>query len=145
MQRHRKLSINYFPVELSRVWASWLRHKVLTMDDELCSVGSANFNNRSIGFDPEWNIAIDARGEERTRRVIAGLRNGLLAEHLRTQPEAVASEMARQNGSLIKTIDALKHPGGTLEPIDLEWPVERAPQLLETAGAPACAHVTTVG
>lgn len=115
------------------------------MDDELCSVGSANFNNRSIGFDPEWNIAIDARGEERTRRVIAGLRNGLLAEHLRTQPEAVASEMARQNGSLIKTIDALKHPGGTLEPIDLEWPVERAPQLLETAGAPACAHVTTVG
>jgi phospholipase D1/2 len=92
--------------------------KVLVMDDELCSVGSANFNNRSMGFDTECNIAIEARGEERLRRVIAGLRNRLLAEHLGTQPQTVASETARQGGSLIKTIDALKRPGHTLEPID---------------------------
>ena len=51
-----------------------------------CSVGSANFSNRSMGFDTECNVAIEARGDERIRRVIAGLRNRLLAEHLGTEP-----------------------------------------------------------
>ena len=92
--------------------------KVLVMDDELCSIGSANFNNRSMGFDTECNIAFEARGEERTRRAIAGLRSRLLAEHLGTQPEEVASEMAHQSGSLIRTIDALRRPGRTLKPIN---------------------------
>ena len=92
--------------------------KVLIVDDELCSVGSANFNNRSMGFDTECNIAIEARGDERVRRAIAGLRNRLLAEHLATQPDEVAAETARRGGSLIATIDALRRPGRTLEPID---------------------------
>ncbi|WP_447987154.1 VTT domain-containing protein [Nitrospira sp. Nam74] len=92
--------------------------KVLIMDDELCSVSSANFNNRSMGFDTECNIVIEARGEERTRRVIAGLRNRLLAEHLGTKPEEVAAEMMLRSGSLIRTIDALRRPGRTLEPIN---------------------------
>jgi phosphatidylserine/phosphatidylglycerophosphate/cardiolipin synthase-like enzyme/uncharacterized membrane protein YdjX (TVP38/TMEM64 family) len=92
--------------------------KVLVVDDELCSVGSANFNNRSMGFDTECNLAIEARGEERIRRAIAGLRDRLLAEHLATQPEIVAAETARQSGSLIRTIEALKRPGRTLEPIN---------------------------
>ena len=51
-----------------------------------CSVGSANFSNRSMGFDTECNVAIEARGDERIRRAIAGLRNRLLAEHLGTDP-----------------------------------------------------------
>ena len=92
--------------------------KVLVVDDELCSVGSANFNNRSMGFDTECNIAIEARGEDRIRRVIARLRNRLLAEHLGTQADIVASETARQDGSLVRVIEALKQPGRTLEPID---------------------------
>lgn len=92
--------------------------KVLIVDDELCSVGSANFNNRSMGFDTECNIAIEARGDPRIRQAIAGLRNRLLAEHLAVPPRAVAAETARQGGSLIRTIDALKRPGRTLEPID---------------------------
>jgi phospholipase D1/2 len=92
--------------------------KVLVMDDDLCSVGSANFNNRSMGFDTECNIAIEARGDERTRHVIAGLRSRLLAEHLGTQAAAVASETARHAGSLVMTIATLKRPGRALEPID---------------------------
>jgi phospholipase D1/2 len=92
--------------------------KVLIADDELCSVGSANFNNRSMGFDTECNIAIEARGEPRIQRAIAGLRNRLLAEHLGTGPATVAAETARQGGSLIRTIDELKRPGRTLKPID---------------------------
>src|SRR5690606_21415287 len=94
--------------------------KVLVVDDELCSVGSANFSNRSMGFDTECNIAIEARGSERVRRAIAGLRDRLLAEHLGTEPETVAAEVARHDGRLIAAIEALRHPGRTLELINPE-------------------------
>ena len=60
--------------------------KVLVVDDELVSVGSANFSNRSMGFDTECNVAIEARGDERIRRVIASLRNRLLARAPRHRP-----------------------------------------------------------
>jgi phosphatidylserine/phosphatidylglycerophosphate/cardiolipin synthase-like enzyme/uncharacterized membrane protein YdjX (TVP38/TMEM64 family) len=92
--------------------------KVLVVDDELCSVGSANFNNRSMGFDTECNIAIEANGDERTRRVIASLRDRLLAEHLGTERTTVACEIARHGGSVVKAVEALRHPGRSLEPID---------------------------
>jgi phosphatidylserine/phosphatidylglycerophosphate/cardiolipin synthase-like enzyme/uncharacterized membrane protein YdjX (TVP38/TMEM64 family) len=98
--------------------------KVLIVDDELCSVGSANFSNRSMGFDTECNIAIEARGNELVRSAIAGLRNRLLAEHLGTDPESVAAEAVQHRGSLIKTIEALKRPGRALEPIDPRVPPE---------------------
>src|SRR6185503_5829245 len=98
--------------------------KVLICDDDLCSVGSANFSNRSMGFDTECNIAIEARGEERIRRAIAHLRHRLLAEHLGTDARTVADETARQHGSLIRTIEALQRPGRTLEPLEPKVPPE---------------------
>src|SRR5688572_30011198 len=99
--------------------------KVLVIDEELASVGSANFSNRSMGFDTECNIAIEARGDERVRRLIAGLRDRLLAEHLGTDPVAAGAEIARQGGSLIKAIEALRRPGGrTLELIEPRVPPE---------------------
>ncbi|HEV7390810.1 MAG TPA: phospholipase D-like domain-containing protein, partial [Burkholderiales bacterium] len=90
--------------------------KVLIVDDELASVGSANFSNRSMGFDTECNIAIEARGDERISEAIAALRNRLLAEHLGVEQENVASEIERQGKSLIKCIEALKGSERTLEP-----------------------------
>lgn len=98
--------------------------KVIVVDDEMCSVGSANFNNRSMGFDTECNIAIEARGEPRIRRAIAGLRDRLLAEHLGTRPEVVAAELINRGGSLVATIEALRRPGRTLSPIDPVVPPE---------------------
>ena len=92
--------------------------KVLIVDDELCSVGSANFNNRSMGFDTECNIAIAADGDERVRRVIAGLRERLLAEHLAATREEVAAAMESNGGSLIAAIRSLRRPGRTLEAIN---------------------------
>ncbi|HJV11512.1 MAG TPA: VTT domain-containing protein [Burkholderiales bacterium] len=92
--------------------------KVLVMDDELCSVGSANFNNRSMGFDTECNIAIEARGDERVERAIAGLRARLLAEHLAAQPAEVAATIAGAGGRLIPAIESLSRPGRTLAPIN---------------------------
>jgi phosphatidylserine/phosphatidylglycerophosphate/cardiolipin synthase-like enzyme/uncharacterized membrane protein YdjX (TVP38/TMEM64 family) len=92
--------------------------KVLVVDDELCSVGSANFSNRSMGFDTECNIVIEARGDERIRRAIAGLRDRLLSEHLGTEQRTIAEEVARRDGRLIAAIEALRRPGRTLEPIN---------------------------
>jgi phospholipase D1/2 len=98
--------------------------KVIIVDDDVCSVGSANFSNRSMGFDTECNIVIEARGDDRVRAAIAGLRNRLLAEHLGTDAGTVAAETARQRGRLIKTVEALRRPGRTLEPINPDVPPE---------------------
>ena len=93
--------------------------KVLVVDDDLCSVGSANFSNRSMGFDTECNIAIQSGGDARIRSAIARLRNRLLAEHLGTDPQIVEREIAQQGGSLVRAIEALRRPGSrTLEPIE---------------------------
>jgi phosphatidylserine/phosphatidylglycerophosphate/cardiolipin synthase-like enzyme/uncharacterized membrane protein YdjX (TVP38/TMEM64 family) len=92
--------------------------KVLIADDEILSIGSANFNNRSMGFDTECNIALEARGEPRIREAIAGFRHRLLAEHLGTTPRSVAQESERHRGSLIRTIEALQGGERTLKPID---------------------------
>jgi phosphatidylserine/phosphatidylglycerophosphate/cardiolipin synthase-like enzyme/uncharacterized membrane protein YdjX (TVP38/TMEM64 family) len=92
--------------------------KVLIADDDLLSVGSANFNNRSMGFDTECNIVLESQGEPRIRQTIAGLRHRLLAEHLGTTPRAVAQEMERHRGSLLQAIEALRGGERTLKPID---------------------------
>ena len=98
--------------------------KVLVVDDELASVGSANFSNRSMGFDTECNLAIEARGEPRVRELIASLRNRLLAEHLGTGTQEVAAEIERAGGRLIPAIETLRRPGRTLEPIEPRVPPE---------------------
>ncbi|MEN3292845.1 MAG: phospholipase, partial [Burkholderiales bacterium] len=96
--------------------------KVFSADDELFCVGSANLSSRSMAFDTECNIAIDARGSEeekaRMRNAIARLRNRLLAEHLDTAPEAVEAEIRRRNHSLLGAIDALQTQGRTLQAIE---------------------------
>jgi phospholipase D1/2 len=64
--------------------------------------------------------------------MIAGLRDGLLAEHLGTAPDVVAGELARRNGSLVGAIEALRLPDRTLVPIDPVI-VDEAAQLLPHA------------
>ena len=118
-----RLFYPYIP-DLERPNLLNVHSKVLIADDELCSVGSANFNNRSMGFDTECNIAIEACGRERIRAAIAGLRHRLMAEHLATDPDVVASAMARHGGSVIRAIDALQRPGRTLAPIDPVVPAD---------------------
>jgi phosphatidylserine/phosphatidylglycerophosphate/cardiolipin synthase-like enzyme/uncharacterized membrane protein YdjX (TVP38/TMEM64 family) len=99
--------------------------KVLIVDDDLASVGSANFSNRSMGFDTECNIAIESRGDERIRAAIRGLRNRLLGEHLGTDPRIVAEQTERDGGRLLKTVEALHRPGDrTLERIEPDVPDE---------------------
>jgi phosphatidylserine/phosphatidylglycerophosphate/cardiolipin synthase-like enzyme len=91
--------------------------KVMVMDDELCSVGSANLSDRSMGFDTECNLLLEARGEPRVRRAIAGLRDRLLAEHLDVPQDAVARTVAAHGGRLLPAIEALQGGGRTLAPL----------------------------
>jgi phosphatidylserine/phosphatidylglycerophosphate/cardiolipin synthase-like enzyme/membrane protein DedA with SNARE-associated domain len=92
--------------------------KVLIADEDLLSIGSANFNNRSMGFDTECNIAVEAKGEPRIRQAIAAFRNRLLAEHLDTAPRTVALAIEGARGSVLRAIAALQGAGRTLKPID---------------------------
>jgi uncharacterized membrane protein YdjX (TVP38/TMEM64 family) len=94
-----------------------LHSKLLVVDDDLLTIGSANLSNRSMGFDTECNLVLEAAGEERVRRAIAGLRNRLLAEHLGTDPARVDVQIA-QRSSLIAAIDALRGHGRTLQPME---------------------------
>lgn len=95
--------------------------KVVVMDDELLSIGSANLNNRSMGFDTECNLVLEARGEARVRRAIAGLRHRLLAEHLDAAVEDVA-RAERDTGSLLGTIETLGTGARRLAPLEPSLP-----------------------
>lgn len=85
--------------------------KVMIVDDEWLTVGSANLNNRSMVLDTECNITIDANGDTRIREAIARWRNRLLAEHLDIAEDEVARALARE-GRLNAAIDALAKPQG---------------------------------
>lgn len=98
--------------------------KLLVADDDFLTIGSANLSNRSMGLDTECNLALEARGDERVRRAIVGLRDRLLAEHLGTDPEVVRREISR-NRSLVRAIEALRRPGRTLQPIEPQLSPDR--------------------
>ncbi len=84
--------------------------KLLIVDDELLTVGSANLSDRSMALDTECNLALEANGDPRIVRAIAGLRERLLAEHLASSSDEVRATMAR-TGSLHATIAALTREG----------------------------------
>ena len=77
-------------------------------------------NNRSLGFDTECDLALDAgdSGNSRVREQIANLRNDLLAEHLGTTVDRIA-RMFEDTGSLIETIQLCRLTGTTLRDYQL--------------------------
>jgi len=91
--------------------------KVMVIDDELVRIGSANFNNRSMGLDTECDLAIEARGDARIRKGIAAMRNRLLGEHLDAGAAEVAAALAETH-SIIRAIEALSTSERTLRPFE---------------------------
>jgi phospholipase D1/2 len=100
----------------------YVHAKVLIMDDTLMRVGSSNLNNRSLGFDTECDIAVEAHpgapDEAALRERIRNLRTALLAEHLDVEPAAVDRAIADNGGSLVTATEALRGAGRTLEPFE---------------------------
>jgi phosphatidylserine/phosphatidylglycerophosphate/cardiolipin synthase-like enzyme/uncharacterized membrane protein YdjX (TVP38/TMEM64 family) len=67
--------------------------KVLIVDDRFLRIGSSNLNNRSMGFDTECDVAIEA-DDDAQRRTIASIRNRLIAEHWGSDEQSVAAALA---------------------------------------------------
>jgi phospholipase D1/2 len=65
-----------------------LHSKLAIFDDRWLTCGSANLNRRSMGFDLECNLVLEA-SEALHRERIKQLRNRLIAEHLGMEPREV--------------------------------------------------------
>ena len=85
----------------------YVHAKITIVDDRQLRVGSANLNNRSMGFDSECDLLVDcalaanAGAGER----IAAIRTDLLAEHLGKSVDTIAAKFAEER-SLLGTIEA---------------------------------------
>lgn len=97
----------------------YVHSKCLIVDDHYLRVGSSNFNNRSMGFDKECDLALTASTPEDKpiRHSIAWLRDALLAEHLGMPPEELRAAVAAC-GSWVRAIDGARRTDGrSLSPI----------------------------
>lgn len=97
--------------------------KVCVIDDTCLRIGSANMTNRSLGFDTECDLAVEASGNPKMEEQIAAFRNRLLGEHLDVAPEEVAQEL-RRHSRLIAAVEALRGRDRTLDVFDKNIPPE---------------------
>lgn len=85
----------------------YVHAKMTIIDDRILRIGSANFNNRSMGMDSECDLFIDAEHENNghVRGAITQLHHSLLAEHLNLQ-EADMLRLLDEHGSMSALIAA---------------------------------------
>ena len=87
---------------------TFVHSKLLLVDDEFLSVGSANFTERSMGLDTELALMWQAQGDADLGRDIARVRASLLAEHAgRDEAEFLDGEQLAQR------LKALVAPGAS--------------------------------
>jgi len=115
--RYRRLSLYYPRIPGLQGPCISMHAKVCVVDDGLVRVGSANLSNRSMGFDTECDLAVEAGDDPAVRRGIAAFRHRLLAEHLGVAPERVQAELER-DGSLIGAVERLRSTGRSLDCFD---------------------------
>lgn len=87
-----------------------LHSKLMIVDDEWLRIGSSNLSNRSMAVDTECDVTIEARGEERVRKVIRHFLGRLLSEHSLATIEEVEENLSRHAPSLAAAIDASPGP-----------------------------------
>jgi phosphatidylserine/phosphatidylglycerophosphate/cardiolipin synthase-like enzyme len=92
----------------------YVHSKVMVIDDRLLRIGSSNLNNRSLGFDSECDVAIEASADrDDVKQLIVNTRNDLAAEHLGVTPEAFRDE-ATTRDSFLQAVEALRGTGRSL-------------------------------
>ena len=86
--------------------------KLTIIDDTLLRIGSANINNRSLGFDTECDMSFEAAGpgSAANRAEITRLRNKLVAHWLGCTQEPLEAAL-RQTGRLGAALEALRTTG----------------------------------
>ncbi|WP_431238228.1 phospholipase D-like domain-containing protein [Mycolicibacterium aichiense] len=112
---HSRLGV-YWPAA-GRGVSVYVHSKVLVIDGRLLRIGSSNFNNRSLGFDSECDIAIESlptREDSATvQEEILRLRNTLISEHLGVSTDTFRDEMQNRD-SFLATVEALRGTGRSL-------------------------------
>lgn len=116
---HRRFRI-YAPITAAGE-PIYVHAKIMVIDDRLLRIGSSNLNNRSMGFDTECDLAIEAlpgsADVERSSQAIVSIRDDLIAEHLGVTAAEVDAACAA-SGSLIRAVESLMHPGRGLVPFN---------------------------
>jgi phosphatidylserine/phosphatidylglycerophosphate/cardiolipin synthase-like enzyme len=84
----------------------YVHAKLTIFDDRVLRIGSANFNNRSMGLDSECDVFIDCSrpGNGHAGDAIAALRQSLLAEHCGLEEDEVA-RLLEEDGSMLRLIE----------------------------------------
>lgn len=112
---HGRLGV-YWPAAGSGV-SVYVHSKVIVVDGKLLRIGSSNFNNRSLGFDSECDIAIEAKPAlancAEVKREILFTRDSLVAEHLGVSVGAFRDEVERR-GAFRHGIEELRGTGRSL-------------------------------
>jgi phosphatidylserine/phosphatidylglycerophosphate/cardiolipin synthase-like enzyme len=100
----------------------YVHAKIMIIDDVLLRVGSSNLNNRSLTFDTECDLALEATGDspgdERLRKTIRRIHIDLLREHLGVDPEVLERVLESEAGLLLGTVEQLRGTGRTLRRFD---------------------------
>ena len=103
---HGRLGV-YWPVVAGGT-PVYVHSKVMVIDDRFLRIGSSNLNNRSLGFDSECDVAVEAvpraRGCVDIRREVLFARDDLVSEHLgvtRLHHQIVGPEGVAQSPHLL--------------------------------------------
>ena len=105
--KHDRLRV-YSPV--TTLGRTIIVHAKLTIvDDVLLRIGSSNINNRSLGFDTECDLSLEADSEAH-RAEITRLRDTLIAHWLGCPHEPMAAAIA-EHGGVGQAIEALRTAG----------------------------------
>ncbi|MFA9199569.1 MAG: phospholipase D-like domain-containing protein [Cypionkella sp.] len=85
----------------------YVHAKLTIFDDRVLRIGSANWNNRSMGLDSECDLFIDCArpGNAHACEAIARLRRSLLAEHCGLAEDEVA-RLLEADGSMLRLIES---------------------------------------
>jgi phosphatidylserine/phosphatidylglycerophosphate/cardiolipin synthase-like enzyme len=112
---HGRLGV-YWPTAGEGV-SVYVHSKVIVVDGRLLRIGSSNFNNRSLGFDSECDVAIEAdpalADHAAVKREILCTRDRLAAEHLGVPVERFRDEVDRRGGFRL-AIEGLRSTGRSL-------------------------------
>ena len=86
----------------------YVHAKLMIVDDRILRVGSANFNNRSMGLDSECDVFVDCErpGNIHCSERIREMRLSLLGEHCGIDPEEVA-RLIERHGSMAGMVAGL--------------------------------------
>ncbi|MBF9033102.1 phospholipase [Rhodobacterales bacterium HKCCE2091] len=103
----------------------YVHAKVMAVDDRVLRVGSSNLNNRSMGFDTECDLFLEAgcSGEDRRGEIsasIRSIRNDLVREHLGVERQELERMLDECDGSLRAAIERLRGSGRSLVPFEPE-------------------------